>query len=44
MLNVLTQQPNMAIDYRPNENETLYYPSQVEPSSRTLVFDTKDLF
>jgi transposase-like protein len=33
MLNVLTQQPNMAIDYRPNENETLYYPSQVEPSS-----------
>src|ERR687892_2208467 len=44
MLNVLTQQPNMAIDYRPNENETLYYPSKVEPSSRTLVFDTKDLF
>ena len=33
MLNVLTQQPNMVIDYRPNENETLYYPSQVEPSS-----------
>ncbi|HYZ58757.1 MAG TPA: hypothetical protein VE544_03790, partial [Nitrososphaeraceae archaeon] len=36
--------PNMVIDYRQNENETLYYPSQVEPSSRTLVFDTKDLF
>jgi hypothetical protein len=45
MLNVLTQQPNMAIDYRPNENETLYYPSRVEPSSsRTVIFDTKDLF
>jgi FtsZ-binding cell division protein ZapB len=36
---------NMVIDYPPNENETLYYySSQVEPSSRTLIFDTKDLF
>jgi hypothetical protein len=35
---------NMVIDYPPNENETLYYPSQAEPSSRTLIFDTKDLF
>jgi hypothetical protein len=34
---------NMVID-PPNENETLYYPSQVEPSSRTFIFDTKDLF
>jgi hypothetical protein len=27
-----------------NENETLHYSPQVEPSSRTLIFDTKDLF
>src|ERR671918_2038621 len=41
MIDELTQQPNMAIDYRPNENETLYYPSRVEPSSsRTVIFDT----
>jgi len=44
MINVLTQQPNMTIDYHPTENNTLHYPPQVEPSSRTLVFDTKDLF
>jgi chromosome segregation ATPase len=45
MLNVLTQQPNMAIDHPPTENNTLHYPPQVEPSSsRTLIFDTKDLF
>ena len=35
---------NIVIDYPPNENETPYYSSRVEPSSRTLVFDTKDLF
>ena len=34
----------MMIDHHPNEYETLRYPSQVEPSSRTLIFDTKDLF
>jgi hypothetical protein len=28
----------------PNENETLHYPPQVESSSRTIIFDTKDLF
>jgi hypothetical protein len=44
MLNVLTQQPNMAIDYHPTENNTLHYPPQGESSSRTLIFDTKDLF
>jgi len=27
-----------------NENEIPYYSPQVEPSSRTLIFDTKDLF
>ena len=27
-----------------NENEILHYSSLVEPSSRTLIFDTKDLF
>ena len=36
--------PSMVIDYHLNENETPYYPPQVEPSSRTLIFDTKDLF
>jgi hypothetical protein len=35
---------NMVIDYHSNENEILHYPSQVEPSSRKLIFDTKDLF
>jgi hypothetical protein len=44
MVNVLSQQPNMAIDYHQNENEIVHYPAQVEPSSRTLIFDTKDLF
>jgi len=45
MINVLTQQPNMAIDYHPTENNTLHYPPQGESSSsRTLIFDTKDLF
>jgi hypothetical protein len=34
---------NIVID-PPNENETLYYPPQVEPSSRTFIFDTKNLF
>jgi predicted transcriptional regulator len=33
---------NMAIDYHPNENETLL--PQVDSSSRTIIFDTKDLF
>src|SRR5918996_1451669 len=31
-------------DHHQNENETLHYPSQVELSSRTIIFDTKDLF
>ena len=30
--------------YHQNENETFHYPSQVEPSSRTLIFDTKNCF
>ena len=34
----------MMIDHHPNEYETLHYPPQVEPSFRTLIFDTKDLF
>ena len=34
----------MMIDHHPNEYETLHYPPQVEPSSRALIFDTKDLF
>jgi hypothetical protein len=45
MINILTQQPSMTIDYHPNENETLHYPPQVDSSSsRTIIFDTKDLF
>ena len=30
----------MMIDHHPNEYETLHYPPQVEPSSKTLIFDT----
>jgi predicted transcriptional regulator len=43
---VLIPQPNMSVNYNQNqnENETCHYPSQVEPSSRTVIFDTKDLF
>ncbi len=41
---VLIPQPNVSINYNQNENETSHYPSQVEPSSRTVIFDTKDLF
>ena len=41
---VIISPSNMVIDYHSNENEILHYPSQVEPSSRTLIFDTKDLF
>ena len=37
-------QPNVLINYDQNENETFPSSSQVEPSSsRTLIFDTKDL-
>lgn len=37
---------NKVIDYYhdQNQNETLHQPSQVEQLSRTLVFDTKDLY
>ena len=40
---VFIPSPNMVIDYQQNENETLHNPSQVELSSRTLIFDTKNL-
>jgi hypothetical protein len=40
MIDELTQQPNMAINYQ-NKNEIN---AQVKPLSRTLIFDTKDLF
>ena len=41
MIDELAQQPNLA-NYHQNEN--FHSPPQVEPSSRTLIFDTKDLF
>jgi hypothetical protein len=41
---VLIPQPNVSTNYNQNENETCHYPSQVEPSSRTVIFDTRDLF
>jgi hypothetical protein len=41
---ISTPQLNVSINYNQNENETCHYPSKVEPSSRTLIFDTKDLF
>src|SRR5919106_111756 len=34
----------MVIDYHSNEDEMHHYHSQVETSSRRLIFDTKDLF
>lgn len=34
---------NMAINYHQNEDENEMH-TQVKPSSRTLIFDTKDLF
>jgi hypothetical protein len=40
---VLLPPPNMAINCHQNENDTFYYPPQVEASSRTLIFGTKDL-
>jgi chromosome segregation ATPase len=36
--------PNIANGYHQNENKTFHYPPHVEPSSRTLILDTKDLF
>ena len=44
MNDVIISPSNMVIDYHPNDNEIFHYPSQVEPSSRALIFDTKDLF
>jgi hypothetical protein len=44
MNDVLKLQPNNVISYHKNENETLHYSPQAEPSSRALIFDTKDLF
>jgi hypothetical protein len=40
---VLIPQPNMSINYHQNESETLPS-SQAKQSSRTLIFDTKNLF
>ncbi len=34
----------LPLNCHPNENEKLHYSSLVEPSSRSLIFDTKDLF
>ncbi len=44
MNDVFIPSPNMVINYQQYENETCHYPSQVEPSSGTEIFDTKDLF
>ena len=43
--NVSLSHPNTATNYDQNENyEILNSSLKVEPSSRTLIFDTKDLF
>lgn len=34
----------MEINYHHNENEKHHYPIQIGPSSRTLIFDTTNLF
>ncbi|HZD35820.1 MAG TPA: hypothetical protein VE130_11510 [Nitrososphaeraceae archaeon] len=41
---VFTPPSNMAIDYYPNEDEMHHYHSQVKPSSRTTIFDSRDIF
>ena len=41
---ITTPPPSMAVNYHPDETEMLHYPLQAESSSRTLIFDTKDLF
>jgi hypothetical protein len=38
-----TTPSNITNSYHQNENETFHYPSRVEPSAKTLIFD-KDLF
>jgi ribosomal protein S4 len=37
---------NIAVNYHPTENNEIlhHHPTQAEPSSRTLIFDTKDLY
>jgi hypothetical protein len=43
--NVLLSHPNITTNNHQNENnETPHSPPKVEPSSRTLIFDAKDLF
>ena len=37
MNDLSTPPPNIAISYHQNEDETFHYPSQVEPSSRTII-------
>jgi chromosome segregation ATPase len=44
MNDLSTTTPNIANSYHQNENETFHYPSLVEPSAKTLIFDSKDLF
>jgi hypothetical protein len=44
MNDVIISPSNIASNYFPSENEMHRYHSQVELSSRTLIFDTKDLF
>lgn len=39
---VLIPSSNMEINYHQNENETPHYPTQMGPSSGTLIFDTGD--
>ena len=39
MNDLSTPPPNIANSYHQNENEIFHYPSQVEPSSRTFIFD-----
>ena len=41
---VLIPSSNMEINYHQNENEMPHYPIQIGPSSRTLIFDTRNLF
>ena len=44
MNDVIISPPTMVLDHLQNDNCIFPCPSRVEPSSRKLIFDTKDLF
>ena len=41
---VAMQRSNISTNFHQNESELHHYPPQVKPSSRKIIFNTKDLF